>query len=247
LEKFLYTHADAIAINSPGFLDHVRGRGGQKISVVPNGADPGMFAPLAHGEAFRSAHGLQGKFVVLYAGAHGLSNDLGIVLDAAQLLKREANIAIVLLGDGKDKPKLQEQAAQASLSNVHFVAPAPKAAMAEAVAAADACIAILKPLEMYATVYPNKVFDYMAAGRPVILAIDGVIRQVIEKAGAGVFVPPGNAAALAAAIRGLAADPQSAREMGSAGRATLEQRFDRRKLADEMEAVIAAAVKRSQL
>ena len=87
-------------------------------------------------------------------------------------------------------------------------------------AAADACLAILKPLEAYKTTYPNKVFDYMAAGRPVLLAIDGVIRQVVEQAGAGVFVPPGDPSALAAAVRCLAADPPAAQADG-AGRQSL--------------------------
>jgi glycosyltransferase involved in cell wall biosynthesis len=82
-----------------------------------------------------------------------------------------------------------------------FLPPVPKLEMPGALAAADACLAILQPIEMYKTTYPNKVFDYMAAGRPVILAIDGVIRQVVEDAQAGVFVTPGDSQALASVIR----------------------------------------------
>jgi len=100
--------------------------------------------------------------------------------------------------------------------------------MGEALAAADACLAILKPIEMYKTTYPNKVFDYMAAGRPVILAIDGVIRQVVEEANAGIPVPPGDPARVAEAIRFLAHHPQICREMGSNGRKMIEARFSRR-------------------
>jgi glycosyltransferase involved in cell wall biosynthesis len=106
--------------------------------------------------------------------------------------------------------------------------------MAQALAAADACIAILKPVRMYATVYPNKVFDYMAAGRPVLLAIDGVIRQVIEDAGAGVFVPPGDPAALTDAIRGLADERELGRAMGLRGREYVESHFDRAELAEKL-------------
>ena len=89
-----------------------------------------------------------------------------------------------MLGDGKDKPALQAQAASDGLDNILFLPPIPKVEMPSALAAADACIAILKPVEMYKTTYPNKVFDYMAAGKPVILAIDGVIREVVENANA---------------------------------------------------------------
>jgi glycosyltransferase involved in cell wall biosynthesis len=181
---------------------------------------------------------LGSKFILLYAGAHGLSNDLGVVLDAAQQLKSESKIALVLVGDGKDKPSLQAAASQRGLDNVHFISPLPKLQMAQALAAADICLAILKPLPLYATVYPNKVFDYMAAGRPILLAIDGVIREVVEKAGAGRFVQPGDAAALAAAVRSFAADPAACRRMGAAGRAYLEANFDRQQLAALMEAAL---------
>jgi glycosyltransferase involved in cell wall biosynthesis len=106
--------------------------------------------------------------------------------------------------------------------------------MPEALAAADACLAILKPISLYSSVYPNKVFDYMAAGRPVLLAIDGVMRKVIEEAEAGRFVAPGDALALAQAITEMASDPAKGRGMGRAGRATLEAHFDRSQLAEVM-------------
>ncbi len=167
-----------------------------------------MFDPHASGIAFRQEHGLEGRFVALYAGAHGLSNDLGILLQAAQRLADRPEISIVLLGDGKEKPALMAQAAELGLTNLHFLPPVPKAEMAQALAATDACIAILKPIPLYGTVYPNKVFDYMAAGRPVILAIDGVIRQVVENAQGGLFTPPGDADAMAQTILLLAGNPQ---------------------------------------
>jgi len=238
LERFLYRRADQVMVNSPGFIEHVLARGARQVELVPNGSDARMFDPQARGEAFRTAHGLEGKFVALYAGAHGLSNDLGVVLEAAEQLREQPEIAIALLGDGKDKPALMRQAAEMMLPNLYFLAPVPKTEMPQALAAADACIAILKPLELYKTVYPNKVFDYMAAGRPVILAIDGVIRQVVEGAGSGVFCPPGDPGALAAAIRQMATDPEGARRMGLAGRACLEAHFDRPALAEKLQRVI---------
>ncbi len=231
LERFLYNHADQVMVNSPGFVDHVRARGANEIALIPNGAETDMFDPQDTGMSFRAAHDLQGKFVALYAGAHGMSNDLGVLLEAARLLAGRADIRIVLLGDGKDKPDLMAQAERMGLQNVQFLPPAPKSQMGAALAGTDACIAILKPIPLYGTVYPNKVFDYMAAGRPVILAIDGVIRQVVEEAGAGVFVPPGDPAALAEAIRALADDPEYARQMGRRGRQHVVAHFDRAELA----------------
>jgi glycosyltransferase involved in cell wall biosynthesis len=163
-----------------------------------------------------------------------MSNDLDVVLDAADQLRDLPDLAIVLLGDGKEKPALQARAAEIGLKAVHFLSAVPKGEMAVALAAADACIAILKPVEMYKTVYPNKVFDYMAAGRPVILAIDGVIREVVESAQGGIVVPPGDAKSLAEAIRLLDGDRQRGRILGSNGRCYLEEHFDRTKLAEKL-------------
>jgi glycosyltransferase involved in cell wall biosynthesis len=238
LEKFLYRRAHVVVVNSPGFIDHVKKRGARRVELVPNGADPEMFDPRADGFDFRLRHELSGKFVVLYAGAHGMSNDLGIVLEAANQLRNCSEVAIVLLGDGKEKPALQEQAAELGLENLLFVPPVPKAGMPAVLAAADACLAILKPIPLYATVYPNKVFDYMAAGRPVLLAIDGVIRQVVEEAQAGIFVQPGDPMALAEVVRWLAVHPVEARQMGLNGRDQVEKIFNREKSAQKLAALI---------
>jgi glycosyltransferase involved in cell wall biosynthesis len=238
LEGFLYRHADRVMVNSPGFIQHVTEKGAQTVTLVPNGSDMSMFDPEGDGEEFRQAHGLEGKFLCLYAGAHGMSNDLGIVLEAAEILRHQENIAILLVGDGKEKPGLMRRATKMGLTNLHFLPPVPKVEMRIALSGADACIAILKPVPLYATVYPNKVFDYMAAGRPVLLAIDGVIREVVEQAGAGWFSPPGDPQALADRIIKLASDPESARHMGLAGRAYLETHFDREELADRLAVLI---------
>jgi glycosyltransferase involved in cell wall biosynthesis len=240
LESFLYCHADRVLVNSPGFIEHVRGRGARRVELVPNGADTHMFDPGTDGGAFRRENQLVGKFVALYAGAHGMSNDLGVVLQAAGLLVDRPEIAIVLLGDGKEKPALIAQAQSLGLKNVSFLPSIPKAQMPQALAAADACIAILKPIPLYATVYPNKVFDYMAAGRPVVLAIDGVIRQLVERSGAGLFVPPGDAASLAQAIRRLADDLQMGKAMGARGRRAVEANFDRARLAQQLAEIMEA-------
>lgn len=241
-ERFLYWHADQVVVNSPGFIEYVKARGARRVVLVPNGADPDMFDPTARGLEFRQKHGLEGMFVVLYAGAHGLSNDLGVVLQAADKLREQTEIAIILLGDGKEKPLLVAQAAKMGLSNVHFMAPMPKNQIPQALAAADACLAILKPIPLYKTVYPNKVFDYMAAGRPVILAIDGVIREVVETACAGVFVSPGNPVDLAKAIQNLAGDRLKGQSLGLNGRHYMEKYFNRASLAAEMERVVTGAM-----
>lgn len=243
LERFLYRHADKVMVNSPGFIDHVTGRGARSVELVPNSADPEMFDPMDNGDSFRDVHHFRNKFVALYAGAHGMSNDLGVVLEAARLLASRPEIQIVFLGDGKEKANLQAQAAEMGLGNVTFLPPVAKSGMAGVLAGTDACIAILKPLDEYKTTYPNKVFDYMAAGRPVVLAIDGVIREVVEAAGCGIFAPPGDAAALASAIGILAVDLKRSREMGLAGRRYLEEHFSRAAIAGKLQDMLEGMVK----
>ena len=234
LERFLYRRADRVMVNSPGFLQPVTSQGAKRVDLIPNGADPSMFDPTDSGATFRQSNGLKNKFVALYAGAHGMSNDLQIILESASLLANAKNIHIVLLGDGKEKPALMAQAKEMKLSNVTFLPSVPKTEMASALAGADACIAILKPLEEYKTTYPNKVFDYMAAGRPVILAIDGVIRDVVEAADCGIFAAPGNAKETAEAIRKLAADAEKSRVMGLRGRKYLEENFSRASIGENL-------------
>jgi glycosyltransferase involved in cell wall biosynthesis len=248
LERFLYGHADLVVVNSPGYIAHVSERGARRVELVPNGADPHMFDPADRGASFRSANRLAEKFVVLYAGAHGMSNDLTVALEAAKLLQNTpaaGEVVVTFLGDGKEKPALQKQAVEMGLTNVLFLPPVPKAEMAAVLAGADACLAILKPIEEYKTTYPNKVFDYMAAGRPVILAIDGVIRQVVEAAHCGLFVQPGDPLALARVIRQLAADKTNSCQMGLAGRKYLEQYFNRSTEAEKLAGIMEGMPGRS--
>lgn len=246
LERFLYRHADRLLVNSPAYVEHVRSRGAKSVELVPNGADPAMFDPQADGHEFRLANHLENQFVVLYAGAHGMSNDLGVVLECASLLESNPGISFVFLGDGKEKPALQAQAGVLGLKNVIFLPSVPKNEMAQALAGAQACIAILKPLDEYKTTYPNKVFDYMAAGRPVVLAIEGVIREVVEEADCGVYPRPGDAQDMANAIQFLEADRGHAAILGLHGRRYLEQHFNRERLADKLCGIFEAMLVNKQ-
>jgi len=131
------------------------------------------------------------------------------------------------VGNGRDRARLQERARSLALPNLVLAGAVPKERMPEVLAAADMCIAVLRPLPMFTTTYPNKVFDYMASGRPVVLAIDGVIRRVVEDTGAGMFVPPGDADAMAGAVLRYARDLALRERHGRAGRAHVETHFRR--------------------
>lgn len=238
LERRLYHRADRVVVNSPGFIEHVRSRGAQQVEVVPNGVDLAMFERKALDQSLRHEIGLAEGFLVIYAGAHGMSNDLETVLKTAELLQSEEDIHFVFLGDGKEKANLMALAESMELGNLHFLPSIPKNQIASTLMQADAGLAILLAVDAYKTTYPNKVFDYMAAGLPVVLAIDGVIRQVVEGEGAGLFAQPGDPAAIAEAVKRLASDSLLAGQMGQAGRRCVEIGFNREHLAAKMAVIM---------
>jgi glycosyltransferase involved in cell wall biosynthesis len=235
LERFLYKQATHILVNSPAYKEYLESKGirADKVSLIANGVDASMFNGTFDPDAVRQRWSLNGKFLVTYAGALGAANDIPVVLEAARCLSNHPGIHLLLVGDGKERMNLESLARTWALENVTFTGALPKKEIPAVLAASDACIAILKNIPMFRTTYPNKVFDYMAAARPTILAIDGVIREVVEKAGGGIFVRPGDPDSLADAIVSLEKDRKKAKDMGETARAYVAEHFDREKQAKE--------------
>ena len=235
LERLLYARAAHLLVNSPAYRDYLISKGvpPDKITLIANGVNAEMFTPDAKGERVREALGLTDKFVVTYAGALGMANDIETILRAAARLVEHSAIHFLLVGDGKERARLEACARELNVTNVTFAGARAKVEMPEFLAASDACVATLKDIAMFRTTYPNKVFDYMAAARPTVLAIDGVIRRVVETARAGVFVPPGDDRALADTVLTLSADRERAAEMGRNARAYVVEHFDRKQQAND--------------
>lgn len=235
LERFLYARANHLLVNSPAYRDYLISIGipAAKISFIANGVDPDQFhvQKVAHG--LRQEFGLENKFLITYAGALGMANNLETVIDAASMLTDVPEVHFLIVGDGKDRPKLEEHARQKNVTNLTFTGVRPKSQMPEILAETDVCLAVLLDIPMFRTTYPNKVFDYMAASRPVILAIDGVIRQVIEAAQGGIPVRPGDPVAMAAAVRNLYSNRANAEQMGRSARDYVVKHFDRNQQAKQ--------------
>lgn len=234
LERFLYARATHIVVNSPAYRDYLiqtKGIAENKVTLIPNGVDTTVFSGEENGDAIREKYRLDNKFVVTYAGALGMANDISTILRAADQVRNDNRVHFLLVGDGKERANLEDQAHALELSNVTFTGSLPKKEMPAILAASDVCVATLKNIPMFRTTYPNKVFDYMAAAKPTVLAIDGVIREVVETAKGGIFVQPGDADALAKAVQELNADRTRAQSMGAAARKYVVEHFDRQQQA----------------
>lgn len=191
LESWLYQRADRIVVLAPGVVAELTGRGvnPEKIAVIPNAADPDYFRVDEASDELRKELGFT-KLTVIYAGAHGPANGLGLVLDAAAEL-RDLSVEIVLVGDGISREELRERALREKLDNVRFLGPVAKEQMPKLLAASDIglhCLADV-PLFRYG-VSPNKIFDYMAAGLPVLTNTPGEVTELVDGADAGVAVEP---------------------------------------------------------
>jgi glycosyltransferase involved in cell wall biosynthesis len=233
LELAAYAAADTVIVVSDGFRANLIGRGvpAAKVHTIRNGVRPGEFDPDAPADArLRARLGASPcDCLVLYAGTHGISQGLTSVADAAAELTDEA-IRFAFVGDGADKQRLRHRVAEQGLRNVTLLPGIPHEQVPSLLAAADICLVPLRDVPLFSSFIPSKMFEYLAAGKPVVAALAGEAAQILREAGAWI-VPPADSEAMAAAIRTLAAEPQRRQAMGQQGRCYVEKHFDRAMLA----------------
>jgi len=241
MEKFVYAKAAAVSVISDGFRANLLDKGVPpgKIEVIPNFADTGLIRPLSRWNAFSAAHGLDDRFVVLFAGNIGLSQGLEHVLEAACRLAGHPEIVFLIVGAGAAKPGLIAMAARQGLTNVRFLPFQPYGDIPEMYAASDVGLVPLKRGFTGESV-PSKVMSIMAAARPLIASVDedSETWNLIREAGCGLCVPPEEPEALARAVLELAGDRESGLRMGAAGREVVERRYSRRAAATKYEELL---------
>ena len=228
LERVSYRRADAVTVLSDDLADNVRAKLGRglapeaaaaqaaKVRVIPNFIDTGWITPGPRDNAYRAEHGLTGRRVVMYAGNVGLSQSLDLVLDAAAALRHEPDVVFVINGGGAARPDLERRAR--GLANLRFVDMQPKARLPEVLAAADVHVVPLKRGLAWSSV-PSKLYSILAAGRPLVASVDPgtEVERTVERAGAGLSVPPDDAEAFTKALRRLLDDADAATAMGAVG------------------------------
>jgi glycosyltransferase involved in cell wall biosynthesis len=232
INRYLLARADGIVALGDRMrrrLVEEKGADPRRITIVHNWADCEAITPAGKDNAFARAHGLTDAFVVMHSGNIGLSQNLGVILDAAEQLRARRDLVFVLVGDGAKRQALEADAAARRLDNVRFIPYQPKAQLDDSFATADVFIVSLKPgIEGY--IVPSKVYGILAAGRPFVAAVDPSceVAEIAREHGCGVLAAPGDAADLAAKIRSLHDDRPGTAAMGARAR-DAAWLFDRRR------------------
>ncbi len=235
-EGFVYKKAKFINVLTPAFREVLISKKkipAKKIIFIPNAADFVLSEEVMgnfDAEAFRREHYLVDKFVITYVGAHGVANHLVQVLDTAELL-RDTNVLFLLIGDGMQKKDLVAEAQRRGLTNVRFVDAVPKQEVFKYILASEMGTSVLKKVDTFKTIYSNKTFDYFSCQKSVLMAIDGVSRELVEAANAGIFVEPENPVDFAAKVRFYLKNPELLKQQGENGYRYAREHFDREKLA----------------
>lgn len=241
---FLYEHANLIVVVTPAFKDHLIERWrvpSGKIAVVENGVETDLFVPASADTISEPRRQLRAdsRYLVCYIGTMGMAHGLETLLAAAEQLRgTHPEVLFLLIGEGAEKERIQSLARSRGLSNVQFMDQQPREKIPALISASDACLVLLKKTDVFKTVIPTKMLEFMACARPVILGVEGQARQIVEDSAAGLVVEPENAAALAAAIDQLIANPALGPALGKKGREFIVKNFSRAHTAEKYIAVL---------
>lgn len=248
LERLSYAAADRCIGLSPGIVDGIKAksRANLPVDMIPNGCDMALFSQASGEFTFPFAR-RDDQILVCFTGAHGMANGLDNVLDAAMVLKQRGDdkVVFVFVGEGKVKPQLKQRAADMHLTNCHFMDAMPKTQLVNLLHQADVGLMPLAnvPAFYYGT-SPNKFFDYISCGLPVVNNYPGWLADMINETGCGVAVPPDDPSAMANALVDLANNKHALAAMGEKGIQLAQQRFDRDRLSDQFCKVLTEAAER---
>jgi glycosyltransferase involved in cell wall biosynthesis len=226
LENLFLRQSWKVSTVTDRFIEHFHSRGvpRSQITFLPNGADTSFLRPLPPSEALLSRWKLHGKRVIAYVGTHAYYHGLDTLIDAAAALRDRPDIAILMIGDGPERARLQTLARSRSLTNVSF-GQSPYDEMDQLYSIAYASVATLRNVPVAAGMRLSKIFPSLSCGVPVIYAGVGEAADLLARESCGVVVPPERPEALADAIRRLAADPDERDALGVRGRAFVEREY----------------------
>jgi colanic acid biosynthesis glycosyl transferase WcaI len=246
-EKWIYKYSPTIVVISDGFKQNLIGKGvpAGKIQVIPNWVDTDFLRPLAKDNPVARKFGLNGKFVAMYSGTISLSSNLALekVLEAAALLKDEKGMKIAIIGAGLKKKSLEDKAAGLGLANVVFIPFQPYADLPALLSSADVLLVPLDVEKSQLSV-PSKLYNFMAAGRPILglASSSSEVAGLIASAGCGLCVPPQAPERIAEALIQLRNSPAEARDMAARGRRYAEDHFSKKMILAKYEMLLNVTV-----
>lgn len=250
MERTCYRNAAAIVALTNGIRDGIIRKGVDpgKVTLITNGFDPALFAgvdPRAR-DAVRERLGVRpGQLLCMYLGAHGMYNALGTIMAAAEGLRERDDVVFAFVGDGDAKPHLEREVREKNLANVRFHPPIPRRQSVDVLSAADVFLLPNRAGEFYRMNLPNKLFDFLASARPIVVAGEGETAGVVNAAGGGRVVPAEDGAAMARAIEELHAAGEASRaEIGRRARAYVYDHYRRELLAETFVDTVSRAVPR---
>jgi len=245
LERHIYRRAARITVPTPGILERLAARGvpREKLFLLTNGVDTAAYQAATSDLELSRQLGLDGHKVFMYAGLHGLAQGLDVILEAAKLT-RNPEVLYVFVGDGADKAALVAKAQAEGISNVRFLPIQPTSTLPALLKLVYATVIPLRRLDLFKTALPSKLFDSMAAGRPIVAPLWGEAAALVETADCGLVVEPEDAGALQQAVEKLAADPELARRLGEQGRRYVVEHFDRDDIAARLVKLLEETVGR---
>jgi glycosyltransferase involved in cell wall biosynthesis len=242
IARFLYRRSDHIVVVTPAFKDHLIRRWhvpAEKISIIQNGVETELFSPRNADPLLRSQLRAEGKFLVSYIGTIGMAHGLDTLIEAAAKLQVTApHVEFLLVGEGADRERICALANARGLTNLHFAGPQPRERIPAYIAASDACLVLLKKADVFETVIPTKMLEFMSCGRPVVLGLEGQARKIVENAAAGIWIMPESVEELAKAILHLENNRALARQFGANGRNYVLQHLSRKQTAAEYLALL---------
>jgi glycosyltransferase involved in cell wall biosynthesis len=245
LELAAYRASDAIVVVSEGFRDHIAARGipESKIHTIRNGVDVDRFQVADEQDSrWRAKLGAREDLLVLYIGAHGISQGLSTVVEAAALLTDQP-IHVALVGEGADKPRVLERIRGLGLENMTTHPGVARDEVQAVLSAADICLVPLRDVPLFTTFIPSKIFELLAVGKVIVGSVAGESAGILREGGA-LVVAPEDPVALADSLRALANDPGRRQHMSEMGRSYVEQNFDRRVLATQYEEILENVLER---
>ena len=245
IEEYLYKRADRIIVVTRSFKEILINRkiNPNKIFFIPNGVNINIIKPEDKNNFVREKYNLHDKFVLSYIGTHGVSQGLATVVKAANELRDNQKILFLLVGEGAEKKDLIALARKFRLNNILFLPKQPRELIPKFYAASDVCIVSLKNIDLFKAFVPLKMFEMMAAGRPIIGCVKGEAEKILFFSKGAMVCAPENEKQLSETVMRMYNDKELCKQLGQKARLFAETNYDIKKIAKKYENILKESLK----